>query len=114
MMTVVLPALIASRTSIHVISSSQTVFGVGIGFGVSAQLYGLDAQLPPPRFWLGCCAGFCADALDAASIITPKASAAALSPSIVSSLSMVCLATRRAECSFAGEHSATDGYHPLD
>ena len=41
MMTVVLPAFIASRTSIHVISSSQTVSGGVSGFGVSTQLYGI-------------------------------------------------------------------------
>jgi hypothetical protein len=38
MITVVLPAFRESRTSIHVISSSQTVFGSGSGFGASAQL----------------------------------------------------------------------------
>ena len=48
MMTVVLPAFIASRTSIHVISSSQTVLVFGSGFGVSGQLYGLAQQCPPP------------------------------------------------------------------
>ena len=48
MMTVVLPAFMLSRTSIHVISSSQTVSGGVSGFGASAQLYGLAAQLPPP------------------------------------------------------------------
>src|SRR5688572_32561632 len=60
--TLVLPALIASRTSIQVISSSHTVFGAGRGFGVSAQLYGLSRQSPPPidrgsgsRRWR-CCA----------------------------------------------------------
>ena len=36
--TVVLPAARASRTSIHVISSTQTVVAAGSGFGVSAQL----------------------------------------------------------------------------
>lgn len=40
MIAVVWPALRASRTSIHVISSIQTVFGGGSGFGASAQLYG--------------------------------------------------------------------------
>src|SRR5215510_3695262 len=48
MMIVILPALSASRTSIHVISSSQIVFGVAIGFGVSEQLYSFPA-LPRPR-----------------------------------------------------------------
>jgi len=38
MMTVFLPALKASRTSIHVISSIQTVSGGDNGFGVSIQL----------------------------------------------------------------------------
>src|SRR5688572_347899 len=47
--TVVFPALMASRTSIHVISSIQIVFGAGSGFGASAQLYGLSRQSPPPR-----------------------------------------------------------------
>src|SRR5688572_11480929 len=48
MITVGLPAFIASRTSIHVISSSHTVSGLLSGFGVSMQLSGLAAQLPPP------------------------------------------------------------------
>src|SRR5690242_14477125 len=47
-MTLVLPALTASRTSIHVISSIHTVSGGVSGFGVSTQLYGLVLQLPPP------------------------------------------------------------------
>ena len=38
MIAVVLPALIASRTSIHVISSIHTVLAAGRGLGVSAQL----------------------------------------------------------------------------
>ena len=38
MITLVLPALIASRTSIHVISSSHTVLAAGSGFGASTQL----------------------------------------------------------------------------
>ena len=38
MMAVVMPSARASRTSIHVISSIQTVFGAGSGFGVSRQL----------------------------------------------------------------------------
>src|SRR5215217_863570 len=46
--TVVLPALTASRTSIHVMSSIQTVSGGVSGFGASTQLYGLALQLPPP------------------------------------------------------------------
>ena len=65
MMIVVLPAFIASRTSIHVISSSQTVSGGGSGFGVSTQLYGLAAHWPPPalrgsgaRRWPRPCAGW--------------------------------------------------------
>jgi len=41
-----LPALSASRTSIHVISSSQTVLGAAIGLGVSTQLYAFWAQRP--------------------------------------------------------------------
>src|SRR5712664_2801268 len=49
MMTVVLPAFTASRTSIHVMSSIHTVSGGVSGLGVSAQLYGLAMQLPPPR-----------------------------------------------------------------
>ena len=44
----VLPALSASRTSIHVISSSHTVWPLGSGLGASAQLYGLSRQSPPP------------------------------------------------------------------
>src|SRR5882672_1208059 len=47
-MTVRFPALSASRTSIHVISSIQIVSGAGSGLGVSMQLYGLALQLPPP------------------------------------------------------------------
>src|SRR5712691_10297290 len=47
-MIVVLPAFIASRTSIQVISSSQTVSGGVIGLGVSMQLYGLAEHWPPP------------------------------------------------------------------
>src|SRR5690242_15667484 len=44
-MTIVfLPDARKSRTSIHVISSSQTVAGGGSGFGASAQLSGLRAQ----------------------------------------------------------------------
>jgi hypothetical protein len=38
MMTVVFPAFIASRTSIQVMSSSQTVLGGVSGLGASAQL----------------------------------------------------------------------------
>ena len=38
MMAVVLPSWRASRTSIHVISSIQTVLAAGSGFGVSWQL----------------------------------------------------------------------------
>src|SRR5439155_6598840 len=49
MMMVVLPALIASRTSIHVMSSIHTVFGAGSGLGVSMQLYGLSRQSRPLR-----------------------------------------------------------------
>src|SRR5262245_28434522 len=68
MMIVVLPAAIASRTSIHVISSNQTVFGVGIGFFVSAQLYVFCAQRPPPISRAApACVGVCAAATDAAS-----------------------------------------------
>src|SRR6185436_8154875 len=48
MMMLVLPALSASRTSIHVISSSHTLLAAGRGFGASAQLYGLSRQSPPP------------------------------------------------------------------
>src|SRR5215510_6472787 len=87
MMIVILPALSASRTSIHVISSSQIVFGVAIGFGVSEQLYSFPAlprprprpalsargtrgHVPPPMLWtpLGApaCDGFCAAAVDSA------------------------------------------------
>jgi hypothetical protein len=50
MMTVVLPAFKASRTSIHVISSSHMVFGAGSGLGASTQLYAFRLQLPPPLF----------------------------------------------------------------
>ncbi len=50
MIAVVLPAASASRTSIHVISSIQTVFAAGSGFGVSAQLYSFAAHCPPPMF----------------------------------------------------------------
>jgi hypothetical protein len=48
MIAVVWPALRASRTSIHVISSIHTVFGAGSGLTASAQLYGLSRQSPPP------------------------------------------------------------------
>ena len=51
MITVVLPAFIASRTSIQVISSSQTVLGGVSGFGVSMQLYGFSEHCPPPAVW---------------------------------------------------------------
>src|SRR4051794_7438017 len=60
-MTVFLPALTASRTSIQVISSIQTVSGGVSGFGVSTQLYGLVAQLPPPAL-RGSIAARCASA----------------------------------------------------
>src|SRR5881275_1005992 len=77
MITVVLPAFNASRTSIHVISSSQTVFGVGMGFAVSRQLYGFAAQRPPPRSRVGsaggCAGGFCAAATDAERTMAVKA-----------------------------------------
>src|SRR5437870_637541 len=59
-MTVVFPAAIASRTSIHVISSSQTVFGGGNGFRASTQLYAFAVQSPPPRLRLGAWAESCA------------------------------------------------------
>ncbi len=56
-MAVVFPEFRASRTSIHVISSIQTVVASGSGFGVSAQLYTLLAQLPPPsELTSRCCA----------------------------------------------------------
>jgi hypothetical protein len=48
-MIVVFPAFIASRTSIHVISSSHTVLTGGSGFGASMQFSGLSRQSPPPR-----------------------------------------------------------------
>jgi len=54
-MAVVFPEFRASRTSIHVISSIQTVVASGSGFGVSAQLYTLLAQLPPPMELASCC-----------------------------------------------------------
>src|SRR6185503_1165926 len=69
MIAVVLPAFMASRTSIQVISSSHTVFGDGSGFAASGQLYGLAVQLPPPMFWPGavaCCASACVPASSAA------------------------------------------------
>src|SRR5262249_24969265 len=85
MMIVVLPALSASRTSIHVISSSQIVFGVAIGFFVSEQLYSFPAfprprpplsvrvtrgHVPPPKLCTPpgdpACDGFCAAAVDSA------------------------------------------------
>src|SRR4051812_28375781 len=70
MMAVVLPALRASRTSIHVISSIHTVFGVGTGLGASTQLYGLAAQRPPPRSCgEACCC--CAEMADAAASMSP-------------------------------------------
>src|SRR5687767_11938586 len=72
MMIVVRPAFRASRTSIHVISSSHTVSGCVSGFGVSMQLYGFALQFPPPalrgsrcpRPWFvrGC--SVCAGAVD--------------------------------------------------
>ena len=54
MITVVLPAFIASRTSIQVISSSQTVSGGVSGFGVSMQLYGFSEHWPPPALRGSC------------------------------------------------------------
>src|SRR5262245_7210425 len=71
MSTVVLPAFIASRTSIHVISSIQTVSGGVTGLAVSTQLYAFARDWPPaalrgsgagrwpprpPRPWSGGCA----------------------------------------------------------
>src|SRR5688572_22041087 len=76
MMAVVLPALRASRTSIHVISSIQTLGLGGSGLGASAQLYGLFAQLPPP-IDRGSCAGrpcgACAESAADSSTIPPTA-----------------------------------------
>ena len=57
-MAVVFPEAIASRTSIHVISSIQAVFASGRGLGVSEQLYSFARQSPPPIV-LGSGAGRC-------------------------------------------------------
>src|SRR5262245_32154497 len=92
MMIVVLPALSASRTSIHVISSSQIVFGVAIGFFVSEQLYsfpglarprpalsvrGTRGHVPAPRLCTPpgapACDGFCAAAVDSAKTAVQQA-----------------------------------------
>ena len=71
MMTVFLPAFIASRTSIQVISSSHTVFGAGIGDGASAQLYGLLAQFPPPMLRPAAAGGVACAPSDPANSATP-------------------------------------------
>src|SRR5690348_8255529 len=90
MMMAFLPLAIASRTSIHVISSNQIVFGVGMGFLASEQFHSLPGlrapprpprpaggsgrctrgQLPPPMSCTAlaapACDGFCAEAVAAA------------------------------------------------